>query len=66
MCPLGQVKGRYLNMSHTAPKCLATVLVERNVRTINAFLKNSVFNRLEARSYFDSFRLKGALCLKKR
>jgi hypothetical protein len=26
MCPLGQVRGRYLNMSHRAPKCLATVL----------------------------------------
>jgi hypothetical protein len=26
MCPLRQVRGRYLNMSHRAPKCLATVL----------------------------------------
>jgi hypothetical protein len=29
MCPLGQVRGRYLYMSHRAPKCLATVLHAR-------------------------------------
>jgi hypothetical protein len=53
MCPLGQVRGRYLNMSHRAPKCLATVLitlpipqlVQHQSHNLSMALSNTIENK---------------------